>query len=142
MAIVKKGEGQTVDEYKGITLMPSLYKIYTTVLARRLEEEVEGKGMIPQNQTGFRNGLETVENMCVLNYLADRQVARKHGKLVATFGDVRAAFDSVDWRVLLRALEKRGVRKGLRGRVEGVYRETISRVKVGEETGEAFWAGK
>ena len=142
MPIVKKGEGRTVEEYRGVTLMPSLYKIYTTISARRLEEEVEGKGMIPQNQTGFRKGLGTVDNIYVLNYLANRQVAKNQGKLAAMFVDLRAAFDSVDRRELLRALEKRGVRKGLRNRVEEVYRETISRVKVGEETGEAFWRGK
>ena len=57
------------------------------------------------------------------------------------FVDLRAAFDSVDRRALLRALEKRRVRKGPRERAEEVYRETISRVKVGEETGEALWTG-
>ena len=51
MPIVKKGEGRTVEEYRGVTLMTSLYKIYTTILTRRLEEEVEEKRMIPQNQT-------------------------------------------------------------------------------------------
>ena len=61
---------------------------------------------------------------------------------MAMFVDLRAAFDSVDRRLLLRALEKRGVTKGLRERVEKVYRKTISRVKVGQETGEAFWTGK
>ena len=56
-----------VDEYRGVTLMPLLYKIYSTILARMLEEEVEEKGMIPKDQTGFRKGLETVDNVCVLN---------------------------------------------------------------------------
>ena len=64
-----------------------------------------------------------MDNICVLNYLANRLVAKKQGKLVAMFVDLRAAFDSVDRRVLLRALEKRGVRKGLRKRVEEVCRK-------------------
>ena len=140
--IVKKGEGRTVEVYEGVTLMPSLCKIYTTILTRMLEEEVAEKGMIPQNQTGIRKGLGTVDNVYVLNYLVNKRVAKKHCKLVAMFVDLRAAFDSVDRRVLLRALEKRGVRKGLRERVEEVYRETMIRAKVGEETGEAFWTGK
>ena len=80
-----------------------------------------------------------MDKVYVLNYLVNKQVAKKQGKLVAMSVDLRAAFVSVDRRVLLRALEKRGVRKGLRERVEEVYRETIIRVKLGEETGEAFW---
>ena len=140
--IVKKGDGRTVEEYRGVTLMPSLYKVYTTKLARRLVEEVEEKGMISQNQTGLRKGLETVDNVYVLNYLVNKRMAKKQGKLVAMFVDLRATFDLVDRRVILRALEKRGVRKGLREKVEDVYRETIGMVKVVEETGKAFRIGK
>lgn len=47
--LIKKGEGTVVEEYRGITLMPTLYKIYASVLAERVKEEVEGKGIIPQN---------------------------------------------------------------------------------------------
>ena len=32
--------------------MPSLYKVYTIALLERLREEVEGKRLIPSNQTG------------------------------------------------------------------------------------------
>lgn len=52
--------------------MPTLYKIYTAALAERLREEVEGKGLIPPNQTGFRKGLGTVENIYVLNYIINK----------------------------------------------------------------------
>ena len=74
--ITKKGEGTRVEDYRGVTLMPSPYKIYTTVLANRLEEEVEGKGMIPSNQTGFRKGSGTIDNVYVLKYIVNRQVRK------------------------------------------------------------------
>lgn len=34
--------------------MSSLYKIYTATLAERLRENVEGKGLVPPNQAGFK----------------------------------------------------------------------------------------
>ena len=142
MPITKKGEGIRVEDYRGVTLMPSLYKIYTTVLANRLEEEVEGKGMKPPNQAGFRKGLGTIDNVYVLNYIVNRQVRKEKGKVVALFVDLKAAFDSVDRKVLMEALKRRGVRKGLIQRIEEVYRETISRVKMGKESWEGFWTGK
>lgn len=52
--IVKKGEGKSVGHYRGVTLMP---RVYTMVLAERLREEMEGKRIVPQNQTGVRNRL-------------------------------------------------------------------------------------
>ncbi|XP_071576349.1 uncharacterized protein [Temnothorax nylanderi] len=33
--IVKKGEGKKAEEYRGVTIMPSLYKVYTAILAER-----------------------------------------------------------------------------------------------------------
>lgn len=45
--VLKKGEGRVVEEYRGITLMPTMYKIYATILAERLREEVEAKEIIP-----------------------------------------------------------------------------------------------
>ena len=32
MSIVKRGKGEEVKDYRGVTLMPILYKIYVTVL--------------------------------------------------------------------------------------------------------------
>lgn len=37
--------------------MPALYKAYTMILVESLREEIEGKGIIPQKQTGFRRGI-------------------------------------------------------------------------------------
>lgn len=63
--VLKKGEGNRVEEYRGVMLTPKLYKVYASVLANRLNREVEKKGLVPQNQTGFRKGLGTVDNIYV-----------------------------------------------------------------------------
>ncbi|RLU21743.1 hypothetical protein DMN91_006119 [Ooceraea biroi] len=128
--IVKKGDGRRISEYR-VMLMATLYKIYVSVLAERLMEEVEEKGMIPQNQTGFRKGLGAMDNVYALNYMINRQINTKGGKLVALFLDLRAAFDSVDRGVLIKAMREREVREGLVDRCEEVLVETKSRVKVG-----------
>ncbi|XP_043263006.1 uncharacterized protein LOC122403516 [Colletes gigas] len=119
--------------------MPTLYKIYAVVLVGRLEKEVEGKGMISENQAGFRRGRTTTDHIYVLNHIIGKMSTRRRGKAVALFVDLRAAFDTVGRRVLWEAMEKRGVREGLRERVREIYRETKSRVRVG---GEGFWTTK
>ena len=45
-----------VGDYRGVTFMITLYKIYTMMLANRLEKKVEEKRIVPPNQTGFRKG--------------------------------------------------------------------------------------
>lgn len=96
VSIVKKGRGERVEEYRRVTITTTLYKIYAAVLAERLREEVEGKVIILPNQTGFKSGMGTIDNIYIINYLINRQLEKKEGKLVALFVDLRAAFDSVD----------------------------------------------
>lgn len=108
------GEGG-VKNYKGVTLMVTLYKVYMMVLAERLRKEMERKVVIPPNQVGFQKRLGMMDNISVINYLINRQVKKKgkereegkrgerkgkgggeerEGKLMALFVDLKAAFDT------------------------------------------------
>ncbi|XP_071572354.1 uncharacterized protein [Temnothorax nylanderi] len=140
--LVKKGEGREVKDYRGITIMSSMYKIYTAILAERIREEVEMKKLIPDNQAGFRKGMGTMDQIFALNYLVNRQIGKEKGKMTVFFVDLKAAFDSVDKRVLIKTMRERGVRQGLIDRVEEVLRETKSRVGRGKESGGQFWTAK
>ena len=140
--VLKKGAGEKVEDYRGITLTQTAYKVYASVLAERLREEVEGGGLLPPSQTGFRRGVGCMDNVYVLNYLVNRQVVRKERKMLVLFVDLKAAFDSVDRGVLIRAMRKRGVREGLVARCGEVLQETVCRVRVGEEEGELFWTAR
>lgn len=71
--------------------MPTLYKVYVGMLIERLKEE---KNMVPQNQTDFRKRMGVIDNIYVLNFLVNRQLKRKSGMVMATFVDLKAAFDS------------------------------------------------
>lgn len=44
--IIKRGDGKEVEDYREMSLTPSMYKMYTTILAERLREEVKGKEII------------------------------------------------------------------------------------------------
>lgn len=141
--IKKKGKGRKVEDYRGVTITSTLYKIYTSIIAERLREEIEKKKLIPPNQTGFRKGMGTMDNIYVLNYLINRQNSRRGaGSIVLFYVDLKAAFDSVDREKLVEALIKRGVDGNLVSRCKEVLRETSFRVKVGEEMGEEFWTEK
>jgi len=84
-----------VEEYRGVTLMAVLYKVYMMGLVERLREGCKAKRVIPQNQTRFRKGMGTMDNIYVVNYLINRQLGKGKGVL-ALFVDLKAAFDTVD----------------------------------------------
>ena len=61
--IAKKGKGEGTRDHRGVTLMPSLYKVYMKLLAKKLEREIEEKGIVPDNQAGFRRGRGVMEQI-------------------------------------------------------------------------------
>lgn len=129
--VVKKGRGEVARDYRVITIVPSMYKIYALVLTERLRKEVEEKRMLSKNQIRFRKGKGTMDNIFVLKYLINRQLKKKGGKLIALFVDLKAAFDTVSRKTVVEAMKERGVRKELVERIEEVLRETRSRVRIG-----------
>jgi len=46
-----------------------------------LNIRMEKKKIVPQNQTGFRKGLGTMDNVYMLNYLINKQLEKKKGIL-------------------------------------------------------------
>lgn len=42
--ILKKGKGVRVENYRGVTLMSTLYKVYMRVLAERVKKRWKGRG--------------------------------------------------------------------------------------------------
>lgn len=67
--LVKREEEERVEDYKGVTLMQTVYKVYSAVLTERLREKVERKGILRPSQMGFRKGMGTMDQVYVLNYL-------------------------------------------------------------------------
>lgn len=72
----------------------------------------------------------------------DRRETKGNREAVTAFIDLKAAFDTVGRGVLGEAMRERGVREGLVRRVEEMFRETKSRVRVGENTGVVFWTAR
>jgi len=135
--IYKKGEKEEVKKYRGVTLMDTAYKIYANILNERLKKEVERK--LEEEQFGFREGRGTTDAIYVINYIVNREIASKRGKVFAFFADLKAAFDKVDRTKLREMLKKAGVDEQLRKRIMETYGETKNRVKVGRGKSEEFW---
>lgn len=131
MPIKKRGERKKVEEFRGITIMASLYKIYTMVLAGKLERDMEEKGIPERGQAGFRKGMGTLNNIFVINYLVNRQLSKNRGKLVAFFVDLKATFDTVNREILTQIMHGRGVTKRLVERCKEVLRETRNKIRLG-----------
>ena len=111
----QKGEKRDPNNYRGISLLPALYKIFIGILYTRLIGWIEENSILPETQFGFRKGRSTVSAVNDLkNSIQDDLV--NHGKCYPCFVDYQKAFDSVDRNLLIAKLQK----LGLRGRILGI----------------------
>ena len=135
--IYKKGEKKEVRNYRGVTLMDTAYKIYAGLMNERLKEEVEKR--LEEGQYGFRKGRGTVDAIYTLNYIANREIAKKKGKVYAFFANLKAAFDRVNRKELGEMMKKAGIKERLRRRIMETYKETKNVIRIGDQKTEEFW---
>eukprot|EP01130_Rhizamoeba_saxonica_P018778 TRINITY_DN952_c0_g1_i2.p1 TRINITY_DN952_c0_g1~~TRINITY_DN952_c0_g1_i2.p1 ORF type:complete len:1140 (-),score=148.74 TRINITY_DN952_c0_g1_i2:80-3499(-) len=95
----KKNDPRDANEYRGITLLDSFYKIYCKILAKLLEKQMDLK--IHHTQFGFIPGRFIQENIVELLMIT------RNAKGFCLFIDFRKAFDSVDHDYLKHILSKR-----------------------------------
>ncbi|OXU18573.1 hypothetical protein TSAR_007230 [Trichomalopsis sarcophagae] len=136
--LFKKGDTNDTKNCRGISLLSTAYKLYMEVIRKRLEEEVNEKNILPEGQAVFRKGMSTLDNIYVLNYLAQRAKTRKK-KLYSIFVDLNAAFDTVDRKILWETMKKLGISNYLIERIKGIYEETKVSIRMNEGNSKEFW---
>ena len=92
--IYKAGDGRVPENYRGISLLSVVGKVYTAVLHRRLSQWCEEKGIIAEEQGGFRPGRGCADQIYVLWNILMNRVGQK---TYCCFIDLKKAFPSV-WR--------------------------------------------
>ena len=122
-ALHKKGDPEEPGNYREISPLSTAYKIYTTVLNKRLRNQFEAKKILPESQAGFRKDRGTIDNAYILQPIVERETQKPGGKVYAMFDDLKAVFDTVKRDKLWRSMENCRIEKGLIERIKEVYRK-------------------
>ena len=130
----KKGDASTVANYRGISLLNCIAKVFTSIIARRINSWAEEKSLLPEAQAGFRSGRSCSDNLFVLQTAIHEQIRTSGNSLFCTFVDFKQAFDSVNHNVLWQKLARFGLSSKLLRILSQFYSQAKVRVHHGGNT--------
>ena len=132
-----KGSTEDPDNYRGITLLSCLGKLFTSVINNRLKKYMENLSLLGEEQAGFRAGYSTTDHIFTLKCIIDIFLSKKK-KLFAAFIDYRKAFDNV-WRVgLWQKLLNHNVNGKILKVIYSLYNQVKSCVRLRGTTSSLF----
>jgi len=90
-----KGSATEPENYRGISLVQNITKLFTQILLTRIEAWAEENDIIPEFQTGFRRGRGCMDNIFTLSSTIFANFQRGN-KIYVAFVDFARAFDSIE----------------------------------------------
>ena len=123
--------------YRGITLLSTLGKLFTRILNNRLNNWAEEYNVYVEAQAMFRKNMGTVDNIFLLSGLITH-ILNNNDSLFCAFIDFTKAFDFVVRDILWYKLLKIGVRGKMIDIIKSMYNIVKSQVKIENTLSEAF----
>ena len=75
--LLKKGDDKNPDNYRGISLLSVVSKVFTAILNKRLHTWAEHEQKISKEQAGFRKGYSTVDHIFTLTSVITKKVKQQ-----------------------------------------------------------------
>jgi len=133
--IHKKGDKTDCSNYRGISLLPTTYKILSNILLSRLIPYV--KEIIGNHQCGFRRNRSTIDHIFCIRQILEKKLEYNE-EVHQLYIDFKKAYDSVRMEVLYKILFEFGIPRKLVRLVKMSLTETYSRVRVGKNVSGRF----
>ena len=118
--IFKSGNPDEPHNYRGITIVNILGKIYSKVLLNRLTKWSENYDKISKNQFGFQRGKSTVDCIFAFHSIISK-VLSSIDKLYCVFLDYEKAFDRINRSLLWHKLNFEHVSSKLVRAIKSMY---------------------
>lgn len=126
--IPKEGKDESeCSNYRPISVLNQDYRLFTAILARRMERILPG--IIQLDQTGFIKHRQTQDNirrtLHIMQHINDKQI-----EAVIMGMDAEKAFDSVRWNFLYQVLQKFNFRGSFIEIIRALYTKPTARIKI------------
>ena len=135
-----KGLREDPDNYRGISLISCLGKLFTAVINERLTKFVERNRIIGEEQAGFRSGYSTQDHIFSLHTIIDIYLNKfsRSKTLFCAFIDYKKAFDLVDRSSLWSKLLTYNINGRLMKLIYNLYQNTKACIKLNNRISSSF----
>ena len=133
--IYKKGDRRVCSNYRPITLLNVVYKIFAILLHNRLCKMVEHK--IGEYQMGFRPNRSTIDNIFIIRQIYEK-CHEYNIELHNVFVDFMHAFDSVNRSLIYECLRQYEVPRKLANLIQITLQQTKVKVKINNDMTEQY----
>ena len=129
--IHKKGDVENVGNYRPICSLPALYKLFSTMLHRRLYPRLDQEQA--EDQKGFRSSYQTTDHLA--KYRMIEQKCHEWGiKMWTATIDFTKAFDSITHKSIWKALESCGIKHDYISLLKKIYKNQKASVQTDAES--------
>ena len=135
-----KGSKSDPDNYRGISLISCLGKLFTSAINERLTTFVELNKVIGEEQAGFRSGYSTQDHIFTLHSIIDIYLNKfsTTKRLYCAFIDYQKAFDLVDRSSLWSKLLTYNINGRLMKLIHNLYKDTKACIKLNNKISNSF----
>ncbi|CAH4027834.1 unnamed protein product [Pieris brassicae] len=127
MLIYKKGDRCDVANYRPITLLPCLYKLFSSLKNQEISIILDAEQSM--EQAGFRKSFSTIDHIHTLELLIEKYQERQRALYIA-YIDYKKPFDTVSHSSIWKALPEQGVAKEYIQILKSIYSNNTGRVKL------------
>lgn len=130
----KKGDRSDLGNYRPISLMSNMYKIFSKIILNRISATLDQNQ--PQEQAGFRKGYSTIDHIQVVSTIINKY-REYHKTLYVGFIDYAKAFDSLEHSSIWMALRQNGIEEGYIQIIKNIYASSSAKIRM-ERDGDEF----
>ena len=132
-----KGDIQDANNYRGITLLSCLGKLFTSIINSRLYNYVTSENILGSEQVGFRPKHSTLDHIFALHVISHYYISQ--GKqLFCAFVDYSKAFDFIDRAYLWHKLLDTGINGKIFNLIRNMYENAKSHVSANSQLSDPF----
>ena len=125
--IFKKGDPTDPGNYRGLSLINTICKIFNSILLNRITFWIESNNILNEFQAGFRKNYSTVDNVFNLSNIVE--INKDQGnKTYAFFVDFSCAFDTISRNCLFYKLSSLGLSSKIIRVLQATYDHTQSKI--------------